>query len=142
LIREKGGKMEPSKVVVRFRDGKIVKGYTRNFFPNKPTFHVHPRNATNPDELLEISIDDLKAVFFVRDFLGNRTHKERKKVSLEDKPQGRFLEVTCKDNEVIIGSSAGYDAKRPGFFVFFLDTLGNNIKAYIVSAAVSKVRYL
>ena len=134
--------MEPSKVVVRFRDGKVVKGYTQNFFPNKPTFLLRPYNARNPNELVEISIDALKAVFFVRDFLGNIKYKERKRVTEGDNPQGRFIEVTCKDNEVIVGSTSGYDPKRPGFFVFFFDPMANNIKAYIVSAAVSKVRYL
>lgn len=134
--------MEPSKVVVRFRDGKTVKGYTQNFFPNKPTFLFRPYNARNPNELVEISINDLKAVFFVRDFLGNIKHKERKRVTEEDKPQGRFIEVTCKDNEVIVGSTMGYDPKRPGFFVFFFDSMANNIKAYIVSASVSRVRYI
>lgn len=134
--------MEPSKVVVRFRDGKIVKGYTQNFFPNKPTFLLRPYNARNPNESVEISINDLKAVFFVRDFLGNTKHKERKRVAEGDRPQGRFIEVTCKDNEVIVGSTAGYDPKRQGFFVFFFDPMANNIKAYIVSAAVSRTRYL
>ena len=134
--------MEPSKVVVRFRDGKVVKGHTQTFFPNKPTFHLRPYNAMNPNESVEISMDDLKAVFFVRDFLGNTKHRERKRVAEEDRIQGRLIEVTCKDNEVIVGSTTGYDPKRPGFFVFFFDPTANNIKAYIVSASVSRVRYL
>jgi len=134
--------MEPTKVVVRYRDGRIVKGFTQNFFPNKPTFYVHPANSRNPEDRIDITVKDLKAVFFVRDFSGNAKHKERKKLSLEDRPQGRFIEVTCKDNEVLIGSTAGYDAQRPGFFIFFIDSQGNNVKAYIVADAVSKVRYL
>jgi hypothetical protein len=134
--------MEPSKIVVRYLDGKILKGTTQNFSPNKPTFHVLPNHPQKSKEPMEISVSDLKAVFFVRDFLGNKLYRERKRLSSDEKPQGRLIEVTCKDGEVLVGSTMGYDPKRPGFIIFPVDTKGNNIKAYIVSNAVIKVRYL
>lgn len=134
--------MEPSKIVVRYLNGKILKGTTQNFFPNKPTFHVLPNHPQKSKELMEISLSDLKAVFFVRDFLGNKLYRERKQLSPGEKPQGRLIEVTCKDGEVIVGSTTGYDPKRPGFIIFPVDPKGNNIKAYILSNAVSKVRTL
>jgi hypothetical protein len=59
-----------------------------------------------------------------------------------EKPQGRLIEVTCKDGEVIVGSTTGYDPKRSGFILFPVDPKGNNIKIYILSNAVSKVRTL
>jgi hypothetical protein len=134
--------MEQLKVVVRFRDGKLLKGYTQNFFPNKPTFHLRPHDSKNPTDSMEISFDNLKAVFFVKDFLGNPKYKEAKRVTDGNKPQGRLLEVTCKDGEVIVGTTTGYDPKRSGFFIFPIDTQWNNVKAYIVSSAVSNVKYL
>ena len=134
--------MEPSKIVVRYRNGKVVKGFTQNFFPNKPAFHVLPQGGGGPKDPLEVSMDQLKAVFFVRDFAGDRTFKERKQTAAGEKPQGRLIEVTCEDGEVIVGSTTGYDPKRTGFFLFPIDPKTNNIKAYIVSASVRKVRYL
>jgi small nuclear ribonucleoprotein (snRNP)-like protein len=133
--------MEPTKVVVRYRNGKIIRGYTQNFFPNKPVFHVRPYDSKNPDDSTEVAIDDLKAVFFVRDFFGNPGHREMKTVPEDKKPQGRILEVRCTDGEVIIGTTTGYDIKRSGFFLFPIDPHWNNMKAYIVSNAVSNVRY-
>jgi len=38
--------MEKLKVVVRFSDGKLIKGFTGDFFPDKERFHVIP--AGNP----------------------------------------------------------------------------------------------
>ena len=70
--------MEPSKIVVRYQNGKILKGYTQNFFPNKPMFHVNLLGASGSGDLVEVRIEDLKAVFFVRDFTGNAKHVERK----------------------------------------------------------------
>jgi hypothetical protein len=134
--------LEPSKIVVRYRNGTVVKGFTQNFFPNKPVFHVVPQVGGVPKEPLEVSMDQLKAVFFVRDFIGNRTHKERKQPGEGDRLQGRLIEVTCEDGELLVGSTTGYDPKRAGFFLFPVDPHSNNLKVYLVSASVRKVRYL
>jgi len=133
--------MEPSKIIVRYADGRLLKGYTQNFFPNKPTFHVLPQDADKPKELVEIFVDQLKALFFVRDFIGNKHYNEKKKYPEGAKPQGRVIEVACRDGEVLVGSTTGYDPKRSGFFLFPADPQSNNTKIYIVSSAVLKVRY-
>ena len=57
--------MAPNKVVVKFKDSTVVKGKTSDFFPNKAQFHLEEING----EISEISIEDLKAVFFVKDFI-------------------------------------------------------------------------
>lgn len=134
--------MEPSRIVVRYRDGKTLKGTTRNFFPNKAVFHVGLQGATGPGDVVEVKLEDLKAVFFVRDFTGNPMHNERKQLSPGERPQGRLMEVTCKDGEVMVGTTTGYDPKRPGFFLFPIDPTSNNARVYMVSGAVGNVRFL
>ena len=134
--------MEPSKIVVRYQNGKILKGYTQNFFPNKPTFHVNLLGTAGSGNLVEVNIEDLKAVFFVRDFLGNKKHVERKKLAIGDRPQGRLMEVTCKDGEVMVGTTTGYDPKRPTFFLFPIDPSTNNVRVFMVTSAVRTARFL
>ncbi len=134
--------MEPSKIVVRFRDGKIIKGYTQNFFPNKPVFHLLPQEGNHPKELVEIPVNQLKAVFFVRDFTGDKTFREKHRPAEGEAPPGRMIEVTYKDGEVMVGTTTGYDPNRPGFFLFPVDRQSNNTKAYVVAASVIKVRFL
>jgi len=133
--------METVKVVVRYRDGNILKGVTQNFFPNKDRFHLfrvdHPSGP--PAEVL---IKDLKAVFIVRDFAGNPEYKERKDFVPGGKTVGTKIEVTFQDGEVIVGSTVGYDLKRQGFFVFPADPQSNNLRAFVVSAAIKNVRQL
>ena len=133
--------METSKIVARFLDGKIVKGYTQNFFPNRPVFHVLPMDATSKADPVEIQVSELKAVFFVREFMGNKGYDERKVLHPGEKVQGRLIEVTFMDGEVLLGSTTGYDSKRPGFFFFPIDPNSNNIKAYIVSSDIKAVRF-
>jgi hypothetical protein len=134
--------MEPVKIVIRYADGRITKGYTQNFFPNKPTFHITPVDPQVSDGPLEVKVMDLKAIFFVRDFLGNRLYKEQKTLPNGLKIVGRNVEVTFRDKEVMIGSVLGYDSKRPGFFLFPTDPHSNNLNIFVVSRAVSKVEYL
>jgi len=133
--------MEKVKAVVRYSDGKVIKGFTEDFYPNKERFHLIP--ADNPSGgPIEVSMKDLKAIFMVQDFIGNSQYKERKKYIEEEKPSGKKVEVTLKDGEVLVGSTLGYDPKRQGFFIFPADPKSNNIRVYVVSSAAQKVRYL
>jgi len=134
--------MEPSKIVVRYQSGKILKGYTQNFFPNKPMFHVNLLGASGSGDLVEVILEDLKAVFFVRDFTGNAKHVERKQLAPGDRPQGRLMEVTCKDGEVMVGTTTGYDPNRPAFFLFPIDPSTNNMRVFMVTSAVRTTRFL
>ena len=133
--------MEPVKVVARYVNGKRVKGFSQDFFPNKDRFHVYP--AAKPSgEVVEVLVKELKAVFFVQDFAGNSLYNERKKYIEGDKPSGRKVEVTFMDGEVLVGTTLGYDPSRPGFFLFPADPKSNNIRVFAVTPAVKKVRYL
>ena len=134
--------MEPSKIVVRYQNGKILKGYTQNFFPNKPVFHINPMGASGSDNLVEVKVEELKAVFYVRDFMGNAKHVDKKQLAPGERSQGRLMEVTCKDGEVIVGTTTGYDPKRPGFFLFPIDPSSNNVRIFMVTSAVRSARFL
>jgi hypothetical protein len=133
--------MERLKVVVGYSNGKVIKGFTEDFFPNKERFHLFPADIPSGGAI-EVSMNDLKAIFMVRDFIGDPLYKERKKYIEGEKPSGRKVEVTFIDGEVLVGSTLGYDPKRQGFFIFPADPKGNNIRAYVVASAVEKVRYL
>ena len=134
--------MEPSKIVVRYCDGRTLKGTTQNFFPNKPVLHVNRHGGTGPGDVIEVSLEDLKAIFFVRDFTGNAKYVERKHLAPGDRPQGRLMEVTCKDGEAMVGTTTGYDPKRPGFFLFPIDPSSNNVRVFMVTSAVRTARFL
>jgi hypothetical protein len=133
--------MGPIKVVARYIDGKRVKGFSQDFFPNKDRFHVY--SAAKPSvEAVEVLLKELKAIFFVKDFAGNYMYNERKEYIQGEKPSGRKVEVTFKDGEVLVGSTLGYDPSRPGFFIFPADPKCNNIRVFAVSTTIKKVRFL
>ena len=131
--------MKPAKIVIRFADGKMLKGYTNDFFPKKPSFHV----GKSPSEKgSRVSVNDLKAVFFVKDFDGNPYYDDSKEFSEDETYLGRRVEVTYRDGEVMVGTVLGYNPERPGFFMEPSDEQSNNAKVFVVSAAVKDLRFL
>jgi len=132
---------ERIKVVVRYANGRVLKGYTQDFFPNKDRFHLFPTDK--PDALsVDVFLKDLKAIFLVRDFAGNPKYTERKKYEKEETPSGRKLEVTFLDGELMVGSTLGYERNRPGFFVLPADPKSNNVRIFVIASAVKNVRQL
>ncbi len=134
--------MDPVKVVVRYADGKVIKGYTQDFFPNKDRFHLHPQQKSTGQDTEQVLVKDLKAIFFVKDFGGDPSYDERRQFSAGDKAQGRKMEVLFKDGEKLVGSTLGYEPNRPGFFINPVDDRSNNIRVFVVQASVDRVRNL
>jgi len=112
--------MEPTKVVLGYRDGYLAEGFTLDFFPNKDRFHLILANKSSAPAI-EVSMKDLKAIFMVRDFNGDPQYTERKNYLEGEKPSGQKIEVTFTDGEVMVGSTLGYDTKRSGFSLFPAD---------------------
>jgi hypothetical protein len=130
---------KPIKVVARFANGSLLKGFTFDFFANKDRFHVTLADKPH-DKPAEVIVNHLKAVFVVRDFNGNPRYVERKEYSKDDSPYGVPLEITFKDSEVMVGSSMGFDRKRNGFFITPVDPASNNLRVFVVSSAVKRIR--
>jgi hypothetical protein len=136
------GAGENNLVVARYRNGQVVKGYTRDFFPDRPSFHVLVKGATGPEGVQPIKTAELKALFFVRDLVGNRLrNKNRKFPPVDTGPQqGRRIAVLFEDGELIVGHCQTYSIERPGFFVFPADPQGNNLRIYVLRAATKQVK--
>lgn len=132
--------MAPIKIVAHYSDGRIIKGYTEDFLPSSPSFRIRP--LSNPENPLDIVVQDLKGVCFVRDFMGDAHYQEQKHFPPGMEPTGKAVEVTFNDGEILVGSTEDYDLKRPGFFVVPADPRSNNMRIFAVSRAVRKVRFM
>ena len=126
-----------NKVVIHYLDGKIKKGETGDFFPNKNTFHLKEENST---ETQQIDIQNLKAVYFVECFNGDSSFNEKDDV--ERSGFGRKIQVNFKDGEIQCGYTQGYTPNRAGFFVSPCDPESNNLRIFVVTAATEKVQFI
>ncbi|NVM47084.1 MAG: hypothetical protein HWN79_19480, partial [Candidatus Lokiarchaeota archaeon] len=111
--------MMSNKIVVKFKDGKIVKGWSTDFGPNKEIFHLHSLEEYGK-EILEIEISSLKAVFFVKDYLGDKNYKKVRTFNIDLKitPSQRKLIVNFVDGEHLYGTSHDYGRYKIGFFIY------------------------
>jgi Family of unknown function (DUF6982)/PilZ domain len=126
------------KVVARFNDGRMVCGYTNDFHPSKTQLHLslNPRQGQST----VIPLSQLKALFFVREFTGDPTRVETKVFS--ETAQGRKMEVTFHDNEIIVGSTLSYRGAGNGFFLQPADPRSNNLRVFVTAAGMQQVRFL
>ena len=131
-----------NKVVVRFADGRIIKGTTADFLPTKDIFHVNMSTEPVGAKPLEVNKNELKALFFVKDFGGDAKHVESNKFDPTHPPAGRRISVLFKDGEVLIGTTTGYQKDRPGFFLVPADEDSNVERCYIVTAATAEISFV
>lgn len=127
------------KIVVRYAEGQMLKGYTHDFSPARQQFSLWPGLNAAPAERVIVPLARLKGVFFVRDFNGNPGYVER--IESTESQNGRRIEVTLVDDEVIVGRTLSYRPDGHGFFVTPPDPLANNIRIFIVASAVRQVRF-
>jgi hypothetical protein len=131
-----------NQVVARFADGRLLKGVTADFFPNKDVFHVSDASSPLGSEPVEVRTAELKALFFVKDYAGDPEHLDRNEFEPSQHPAGRPIKVVFKDGEVLVGTTTGYQPGRPGFFLVPADETSNNERCYVVTAATSEVAFL
>ena len=134
--------MTPSKVVVRYNDGNVLKGFTSDFLPAKADFHFTTDNAPPGSKPGLIRISDLKALFFVKDFSGNPQYRDRKEFDPSRPVAGRKIKVLFTDGEVMIGATQGYQPGRPGFFLVPADPQSNIERCFVVTAATKEISFL
>ena len=94
--------MKSKKLVVRFINGDVLKGMSNDFSPNCLTFNLVTRNG----ELVNIDTDQLKAVFFVKCYEGNRSHLDQYNEILSS--GGLIIKVTFYDGECITCATHNY----------------------------------
>jgi hypothetical protein len=125
-----------NKVVVKFKDGNALKGHTSNFSPNKTSFHMEQPEGGQ----IEIHMETLKAIFFVKDMAGDKNHKKTYDDQLAG--GGRKIQVRFLDGETIVGYTMGYSPDRTGFFLVPADSKGNNERIFVVKSATEKVEIM
>ena len=130
--------MAGNRVVARCRDGRRVKGTTVDFLPTRDFFHVNCEDGT----VVRVGHPELKAVFFVRDLVGDSAHPHSNEFPADRPVAGRKVRVEFEDGEVLVGATQGYSAGRAGFFVVPADPAANAERCFVIAAATTKIELL
>ncbi len=127
--------MITNQVVLRYLNGSVLKGKTSDFFPNKKGFHLEKLEG----EIIDVDIDELKAIFFVKDYEGDKNHINHYVDTMNG--AGRIIQATFFDGECITGYTQGYSPDRIGFFMSPAESKGNNDRIFVIKASTVKVEF-
>jgi hypothetical protein len=128
------------KIVVNMRSGVVHKGFTHDFSPKRETFHVLP--AEGGGLPVRINIDDMKAMFWVKDYLGNREFVARREFDAARAAEGRRAILTFADGETMWGAVTEDDPSLPGFWFVPSDERDNNLKVFVVRKGLKELRWV
>jgi hypothetical protein len=127
-----------NKIVVHMKSGAIHKGVTHDFAPEKEGFYLLP--AEGGGTPIRVGMDDMKALFYVKDYIGNREFvAERSFDEAGREPQKAI--VHFNDGEEIWGFlGEGSDEDTTGFFFYPADKRDNNTRIFVVRSALKELR--
>ncbi|MDQ7007845.1 MAG: hypothetical protein Q9Q40_11500 [Acidobacteriota bacterium] len=126
------------KVVAHTLDGQVHKGVTRDFDPGREYFHVLP--AEGGGIPLQLQVSGLKALFYVKDFLGDKKYDPPPGFG-PGKAPGRRCVVTFSDGEVIFGFTPDYVEGSAGFTLIPSDPADNNEKIFVSHGAIQHIQF-
>lgn len=129
------------RVVVRKLDRSMLKGFA------DPAHYV----GTNGVEVLDregravtVPFQEIKAVFFVKEFDGNPQRPERKVFLSRPRLAGLWVRMSFKDNEVMEGLLPNnlLEIDPEGFVVTPSDLYSNNLKMFVPRSALDAISVL
>ena len=136
--------MHKKKAVVKYQNEEIIKGWIEDFRLDRESFILFPLIEYSEEERMEINFNSLKAVFFVKDFIGDKNYKKVRtfNVDLLITPSQRKLIVNFVDGEHLYGTSHSYGRYKVGFFMYPVDPKDNSERIFVVHSAVESVRLM
>jgi hypothetical protein len=126
-----------NEVVAHYMGGRLVKGTSLNVGPDRPTCHIR----TAEQGTIEVKLAELKALFFVRDLVGDAKRKDGMTVDPNDaRVRGAHpIDLQFTDGERVVGLTVRYPPMSPFFFVMPADAGSNNIRILVNRAALARL---
>jgi hypothetical protein len=135
------------RVVARFNNGRVLKGYTRGFTAESDVVVIDEAGSGKEHR---IAVADLKALFFIKSFEGDKGYREKKAFGVSAS-KGHKVYIKFHDRESLVGFVEGdvpWDkgffvskdgCKASGFFLIPVDRDSNNLKVFVVGTSVEDV---
>ena len=129
-----------NKVVVGFLKGGRARGYVCDFSSLEESFNLLPQEDPLQGQGMKVAMKDLKAIFFVWEFMGNL--EDHHSLGADARGQGRGIEVTFSDGEKIVGRPEEDSSRRIGFFIYPTNPKSNNIRIFVITRNTRQVRLI
>ena len=126
-----------SEVLLAFSHGRFLKGYTRGFHPSRPMLDVFPSRTATERQAQKVPLSLLRTILFLRQFDSSSPSAIHPRAGSTP----RRIEVTFRDNYVMVGTTPDYQEGTAGF-VMRSPQLGDGMFMFVVSTSVREVRFL
>ena len=124
------------KVVVHFRDGRLLKGFAPHPEGNVSSLDVLPLDQR--DHPVTVRLESVKAIFFVKDFAGDAAYTESKAFNENEPYRPGRVAFHMEDGEVLTGVVEDYQPDSAGFFLTPVDSRSNNVRCFVGAAAITR----
>jgi len=124
------------KVVVHFRDGRLLKGFASHPEGNVSNLDVLPLDQR--DHPVTVRLESVKAIFFVKDFAGDAAYTESKAFGDDEPYRPGRVAFHMEDGEVLAGVVEDYQPDSAGFFLTPVDSRSNNVRCFVGAAAITR----
>ena len=127
------------KVVVRTQNGKVIPGFSdRNHISDRLKIR------TQEGEERTFRLDELKAVFFVKDIRGNSKYREIKFLNKQQISSMIWVRLEFFDHEVLEGKIPNNIEllSSPGFYLWPSDPDSNNDFVYVMKSCLKSFTIL
>jgi hypothetical protein len=122
-----------STVVLRYRDGHTLRCFlTKDFTPSDHSIEAESEEG----ETVRVEVDQLKAVFFLKDPLRREVELQLGQPSTSAPEGGAPARVEFFDGEIIHGRMSSYSVDDKGFFLYPTSLESNNERMFVVAQAL------
>ena len=138
---------DEERVVARFNDGRVLKGYTKGFTAESPVVVIDEAGSGKEHR---IAVADLKPVFFIKSFEGNKKYRGKKPSA-----SACTMDIRCTSNLMTKSLLCGFvegeipwdkrffvsreGSQVQGFFLIPVDRDSNNVKVLVFGTLVKDV---
>jgi len=128
------------RVVIRKLDKGLIKGFVDPNGYLASEVEVLDREG----RLVRVPMSEIKGLFFVRDFEGNRARAERKIFRSRPRLAGLWVRMTFKDSEVLEALLPNnlLEVDPLGYLVTPPDVYSNNLRIFIPRTALTELEVL
>ena len=128
------------QVVGKYRDGRLIRGYTNDFSPRHPYLHISPTPYGEGSEF--VSMINLDALFFGRD--AQPTEGDDVEPSGPDvvPAHGRKVAVPLPNGTEMIGTARSYSRNSAGFFVDSIEENSGTLRVFVTAGGVRSIRFV
>ena len=124
-------------VVGKYRDGRLVSGYTVDFSPAKTHLHVSPEPSPNDAQF--IALTELDAIFFLRD---SRDTRPAAATATRDETYGRRVALLLPNGEELTGATLNYSRHASGVFMYPFASEFGVARVFVTQTGIRHLRLL